>query len=76
MVVVSMLPYAEIGQNDHRVGAPHFRIFHRGVFSYNNESMLSDRWVNFRINMIYKIIIYLNVKFELSFTKDVFTIFI
>ena len=71
-----MLPHAEIGQNDHREGALHFRKFRQGVFSYNNESMLSDRWVNFRINMIYKIIIYLNVKFELSFTKDVFTIFI
>lgn len=50
------------------------RIFKQGVFS--NESVLSNRWVNFRINLIYKIIIYLNVKFELSFTKDVFTIFI
>ena len=24
MVVVSMLPHAEIGRNDHREGAPHF----------------------------------------------------
>ena len=29
MVVVSILPHAELGRNDHRKGAPHFTVIER-----------------------------------------------
>ena len=44
MVVVSLLPHAEFGPNDHREDAPHFNIFNIGIAAYIDPRVLLERY--------------------------------
>ena len=49
MLIVSMLPHAEIGRNDHREGAPHFNI---DIISLFTDKLVKDHKTSPKLHYI------------------------
>ena len=57
MVVVSMLPHAEIGGNDHREDAPQFIItLDFDQFSFWNDELVTDHYQSLNVFYVYELI--------------------